>query len=164
MSLDLCPFLPEADEAFWFQVYCSTREEELAQLNWDETQRETFLSVQFAAYRQHYRTKLPDANYEVVLHDGCPAGIFIVARRQDEIRLADIALLPEYRNGGIGTALLRGLQDEAAQLGKPVTLHVRMNNRAVSFYQRLGFYEVSQDGVYYLMKWSQDQVHADDAG
>ena len=154
MPLALCPFLPEADEEFWFQVYCSTREEELAPIDWDETQRETFLSMQFAAYRQHYRTNLPDADYEVVLHNGCPAGIFIVARRQEEIRLADIALLPQHRNTGIGTTLVRGLLDEAAQLRKPVTVHVQMYNRALSFYQRLGFYQVDQVGMYYLMKWS----------
>ncbi len=154
MSLGRRPLLPEEDEEFWFRVYCSTREEEFAPLAWDETELAAFLSMQFAVYRRGYRTNLPDADYEVILHDGSPAGIFIVLRRQDEIRLADIALLPEYRNGGIGTALLRGLQDEAAKLGKSVTLHVRMNNRAVSFYQRLGFYQVSQDEVFYLMKWS----------
>ena len=154
MSLGLRPFLPEEDEEFWFQVYCSTREEELAPLNWDESQREAFLGMQFAAYRQHYRTDLPDADYEVVLNDGCPAGIFIVARWLDEIRLADIALLPEHRNASIGTTLVRGLLNEAAQLGKTVTVHVRMNNRALSFYQRLGFYQVDQVGMYYLMKWS----------
>ena len=154
MPLALCPFLPEADEEFWFQVYCSTREEELAPLGWNETQRDDFLSMQFAAYRQHYRTNLPDADYQIVLQDGRPAGIFIVARWQDGIRLADIALLPQHRNTGIGTILVRGLLDEAAQLRKPVTVHVQMYSRAISFYQRLGFYQVDQVGMYYLMEWN----------
>jgi GNAT superfamily N-acetyltransferase len=38
--------------------------------------------------------------------------------------LVDIALLPEHRNAGIGTRLIRRLMDEAALAGKPVRPHV----------------------------------------
>ena len=153
MSVGLHPFLPEEDEEFLYRVFCSTREEELGPLDWNEAQREAFLRMQFAAYRHHYRTDLSDADYQVILHDGCPAGIFIVARWKNEIRLADIALLPKHRNAGIGTTLVRSLVDEAEQVGKPVTVHVDKSNRALSFYRRLGFVQVEDVGMHYLMKW-----------
>ena len=54
-----------------------------------------------------------------------------VARWADEIRIVDIALLPEYRGAGIGTPLLGELEDEAAAAGKPLSIHVeRLNRRA----------------------------------
>ena len=39
--------------------------------------------------------------------------------RDDEIRLVDIALLPEHRGAGIGTALMRDLLAEAEQEASP---------------------------------------------
>ena len=43
MSLDLRPVRVE-DEAFLFDVYSSTRSEEMALVAWDETVRESFLA------------------------------------------------------------------------------------------------------------------------
>src|SRR3712207_2371416 len=43
------------------------------------------------------------------------SGRLDVARWPDELRIVDIALLPEHRNAGVGTALLRELQAKAAR-------------------------------------------------
>ena len=51
---------------------------------------------------------------DLILVGGQPAGRLYLHRRDDEIRIMDIALLPDYCNRGIGTTLLRGLQSEAA--------------------------------------------------
>jgi GNAT superfamily N-acetyltransferase len=40
------------------------------------------------------------------------------------MRIIDIALLPAWRGQGLGGAILRTLQDEAAAAGKPLTIHV----------------------------------------
>jgi len=77
-----------------------------------------------------------------------------VARWEKEIRIVDITLLPESRGGGIGTKLLRDLQNEARAAGKSLTIHVERFNRALGLYQRLGFKEVEDKGVYLLMRWS----------
>ena len=53
---------------------------------------------------------------------------WIARSRDDEVRIMDIALLPEYCNRGIGTTLLRGLQSEAAAAGKPLRIHVEKFN------------------------------------
>ena len=76
-----------------------------------------------------------------------------MARWPQEIRIVDIALLPEHRKAGIGTALVSAIQSEAAQANKPVTIHVEQFNPARRLYERLGFRVVKEVGVYILMEW-----------
>ena len=64
--------------------------------------------MQFDAQHAHYQEHYAGAAFDVILVDGQPAGRLYVAREADEIRIVDIALLPEFCNRGIGTTLLRG--------------------------------------------------------
>jgi ribosomal protein S18 acetylase RimI-like enzyme len=70
------------------------------------------------------------------------------------MRIVDIALLPRYRNGGIGTAILRDILAEAATAGKPVRIHVEKFNPAMRWYERVGFRAIEDQGVYVLMEWT----------
>lgn len=133
-------------------VYASTREEELAVVPWDDAQREQFLRQQFDAQDAYYRENYANTRFDVIEVDGRPVGRLYVARWQDEIRIVDIALLPEVRGVGVGTELLSGLLDEAAATGKRLTIHVEKFNRARALYERLGFTEVADRGVYVLME------------
>ena len=63
----------------------------------------------------------------------------------------DIALLPDYRNRGIGSGLLRDLLEEAAVTGKRLTIHVERYNPALRLYRRMGFEPVGETGVYLLL-------------
>jgi ribosomal protein S18 acetylase RimI-like enzyme len=65
----------------------------------------------------------------------------------------DITLLPEHRGSGLGTALLRELMAEGEAAGKPVTIHVEVYNPAMRLYQRLGFRQIADRGVYHLLEW-----------
>ena len=103
---------------------------------------------------RHYQEHYAGAAFDVILVDGQPAGRLYVAREEDEIRIVDIALLPEYRNRGIGTTLLRGLQSEAAAAGKPLRIHVERFNPALRLYERLGFRRSTDRGVYLFMEWT----------
>jgi GNAT superfamily N-acetyltransferase len=114
--------------------------------------------MQFLAQDQQYRATHPGAEDSVIVVDGHPAGRLWVARDGDGIRLLDIALLPEHRGRGIGTALIRRLQDEAAAQGLPLRLHVARTNPATSLYLRLGFHPEGGDGVYQAMAWSRVRV------
>jgi GNAT superfamily N-acetyltransferase len=143
----------DGDELFLYQVYASTRAEEMDLVNWNAEQKQAFLQMQFTAQREHYRLHYPAAEYSVIWRDRDCAGRLIVDRSADKILLMDIALLPEYRNAGIGTGLVRGLQDEASQTGRPLRLHVEFFNRALKLYERMGFRQVDELGVYYEMEW-----------
>jgi ribosomal protein S18 acetylase RimI-like enzyme len=72
----------------------------------------------------------------------------------EEIRLMDIALLPAYRNQGIGTRLMHDLLEEAETSHHFIGLHVEQFNRAYQLYQRLGFRDVEMRGIYMYMTWT----------
>ena len=155
LSLRLRPLTPE-DTSFLARVYASSRAEELALTSWSEEQKEIFCRRQFDAQAAYYAANYPDALFQVIERDGEPVGRLYVARWEKEIRIVDITLLPEFRGSGIGTKLLRDLQDEARGAGKSLTIHVERFNRALTLYQRLGFRQVEDKGVYLLMRWSAD--------
>jgi ribosomal protein S18 acetylase RimI-like enzyme len=142
------------DEEFLYRVYASTRQEELAQTGWEEAQKESFLRMQFDAQSRYYREHYTEAKFSVILADGRPAGRLYVARWPEEIRIVDIALLPEHRGARIGTSLLRDLISESEESGKPLSIHVERFNPVLRLYERLGFRKVADKGVYFLMERS----------
>jgi GNAT superfamily N-acetyltransferase len=142
------------DDRFLLSVYASTRAEELAQVQWEEGQQEAFVKWQFDMQRREYDTRFPDAEYSVIEIDGQPAGRIWIGRSQDEIRLLDIALLPEFQNRRAGTLLVRSLMDEANSNGKRLRHMVFvLNNEADRFYERLGFVVIEELGAYKHMEW-----------
>ena len=153
MSLRLRPATAD-DDAFLRRVYASTRADELDLLGWSEAEKQAFLAMQFEAQDRHYRAHFANARFDVIERDGAPAGRLYVDRAPGEIRIVDIALLPEHRGAGAGSALLRELLAEAAAHGQCVTIHVERSNPARRLYERLGFRVEADDGAVYLfMAW-----------
>ena len=151
-TLTLREATPE-DEAFLLRVYADSRREELARVPWTDEQRHTFPASQFASQYRYYREHYDRATYQVIVADGQPVGRLFVARWPEEIRIMDIALLTERRGIGIGTRLLRVLCDEADAIGARVGIHVEKQNPAGRLYDRLGFEEREDRGVYsYLVR------------
>jgi ribosomal protein S18 acetylase RimI-like enzyme len=142
----------DADRAFLVGLYASVREEELAQVDWDQGLKDAFVEQQFAAQDAHYRTNYPGATLDVIEVDGRAAGRLYVHRGPSDIRIMDIALAPAFRGRGIGTELLRALMAEADASGRKLSIHVEMNNPARSLYDRLGFEPAGEHGVYVLME------------
>ena len=66
----------------------------------------------------------------------------------------DISLLPEYRNRGLGAALIHDLMAECAASREPLRLQVAKGNRAARLYERLGFLKTGEDEIYYHMWWN----------
>jgi ribosomal protein S18 acetylase RimI-like enzyme len=156
LSLRLRSVTP-LDDSFLAGVYASTRAEELAPTGWSDEQKADFCRRQFDAQTAHYSANYPKASFQVIERDGQPIGRLYVARWEKEIRIVDITLLPEFRGTGIGSKLLRELQEEARSAGKSLTIHVERFNPALRLYQRLGFEQVQDKGVYLLLEWDGDQ-------
>lgn len=140
------------DEAFLFELYASTRQEELDTWGWPPEMRNAFLTLQFKA-SQGYHQAFPDAEFQIVLLDGVNAGRLVINRTREEIRLVDLALLPEHRNAGVGTALLQRLFGEAAAARRPLRLEVLKTNRARRLYQRLGFVPSGETELHCELEW-----------
>lgn len=140
------------DMAFLADLYASTRMEELAQTNWPEAAKRDFLNQQFLAQHQHYMRHYAGARWLIVECDAAAAGRLYFVHWPREIRIIDIALMPEARGKGFGTALLEDIIDEAISAGKAISIHVDRMNPALSLYRRLGFQEIEDKGVYLLME------------
>jgi ribosomal protein S18 acetylase RimI-like enzyme len=69
------------------------------------------------------------------------------------VTMIDIALLPQWRGRGTGTALIEAALAEAAAAGQAVSIMVEKFNPALRLYKRLGFYETSDEGVHLAMEW-----------
>jgi len=143
----------EADDAFIFNCYASTRAQELAQVPWSPEQKEAFVKMQYTAQKQHYAAEAPQASHDIIYVDAIPVGRIFLDRRQDALHILDITVLPQHRNHGIGSLLLRRLLDETGKLGKPVTIYVESFNPSVRFFERLGFQKDHEKGFHLLMKW-----------
>ena len=154
MSLITLRAIQPEDMDLLYGVYASTRAEELMPVPWSETQKADFLRSQFNAQHSYYIKHYPQARFQVIELDGAPAGRLYVDERASEIRIVDIALLPEFRRRGAGTRLLCDILAEGKRLNVPVTIHVERFNPALRLYEQLGFRMAEDRGVYYFMKWN----------
>lgn len=142
------------DEEFLVSVYASTRADELAQVPWTDEQKAAFVRMQFEAQRRDYEARYTGKDHNVILLDGRPVGRLWLGRDDEQIRLLDIALLPEWRNRGVGTALITRLIEEARETGKALRDMVFvLNPDAQRFYERLGFRVFEEFGAYRHMEW-----------
>jgi ribosomal protein S18 acetylase RimI-like enzyme len=144
----------QADYLFLRNLYASTREEEMKQFPFDELRKKEFLDQQFAAQYQHYQLHYPTCERNIIEIDGKPAGRLWIDEWKDQIRLVDIALMPDWRGSGVGSTLVREVLERGRSAGKPVTIHVEAYNPALRMYERMGFARVDTNGVYFLMKWT----------
>jgi GNAT superfamily N-acetyltransferase len=160
-KLSLRPVTKE-DDPFLLEVYASTRAEELDQADWQEGQREVFVRWQFDLQRREYDARFPEARYELVLIGDQPAGRIWVGEDDEQIRLLDIALLPQFQRRGAGALLLKRLMKEAERVGKPLRHMVFvLNNDAHRFYERLGFVVIEDLGAYKHMEYRPVEKNAE---
>jgi ribosomal protein S18 acetylase RimI-like enzyme len=148
----------DADYDFMRVLYHSTRVEEMKLFPFTEEQKVAFLDWQFLSQWQHYAQHYPTCERRIIEVNGVAAGRLYVDRWKTEIRVVDIALLPEFRGRGIGARLMREMLAEGSQARKAVTIHVEVFNPARALYHRLGFAEVDTSGAYVLMRWEPPQT------
>ena len=147
-----------SDIPFLLRLYASTREEELAAVPWSDEQKRQFLALQFQAQRTHYRKYFADCAFDVIERSGEPAGRLYLQVRRTQLHIIDVTLLPAWRRRGIGTAILKELQETGRARRKGVGIMVEKFNPAMQLYRRLGFSDLADHGVYLEMEWLPDGV------
>jgi len=142
------------DVELLYRIYASTREDELAAVPWDAAAKEAFLRMQFDAQDRYYRAIFPDASYDLIVSGEEVLGRLYVDRGEAAWLVLDIALLPDHRGQGIGARLLTDVLAEAGAAAKPVQIHVERFNPAQRLYDRLGFRQIADEGVYLRLEWN----------
>jgi GNAT superfamily N-acetyltransferase len=150
-SLKLRP-QTDADDSLLLALYSSTRADELAMTGWDAATCDSFLRMQFDAQRLGYRQMFPKAQFDIVLAADVPIGRIVVNRDIEEIRVVDLVITPERRERGIGTELMKRLIVESIAEQKPLRLWVVRGNRALRFYERLGFSVIGESATHLEME------------
>ena len=143
----------EEDLPFIEALYWSTREDELAGTGWPEALKRQFAAQQQSAQSRHFELNHPGAEWLLIEQGGAAIGRLYVEDRDDRILLVDIALMPESRGRGIGTAIIGDLLALGRDEGKPVWLSVFKTNKARRLYARLGFAFAGDAGAYDEMEW-----------
>ncbi len=144
------------DDLPWLRdLYASTRAEEMAPVPWPEIAKRSFLDQQFGLQHQHYLKHFGDADFLAIEHtERGPVGRYYLQRVAPAHLLVDISLFPALRGSGVGTALIRQSQQDAAALGRGMRLHVQQSNPgARRLYERLGFVAEGNEGTHRPMRW-----------
>jgi ribosomal protein S18 acetylase RimI-like enzyme len=143
-----------ADDQFVSEVYSSSREQEMALVPWNDAQREAFLRMQCAAQISHYQKHHPKAEHSIVLVDGMPVGRVYIDRAEEKIEILDLTILTAHRGKGAGSYILKQLQEESRETGKPLNIYVESFNPSLALFERLGFKKNSEEGIHFLMEWN----------
>ena len=152
-TITLRPVDPERDREFLLRVYGESRDDVQRLVDWTPEQKQAFVASQFALQDAYYREHFPEASFDVIEVDGDAAGRLYVDRRDDEIRVIDIALLRAFRRRGVGSHFLRALLDGAGASDRTVTIHVEQDNPALGLYEQLGFRRQGEVGIHWFMEW-----------
>ena len=147
--------LDERDLSWLRDLYASTRAEEMAQVPWSEIAKRGFLDQQFTLQHQHYMAHFGDSDFLAIERGGRPLGRYYLQRVAPAHLIVDISLFPQARGQGLGQALIRQSQDDAAAIGRGMHLHVHdANPGARRLYERLGFVaEATSEHGYRPMRW-----------
>jgi GNAT superfamily N-acetyltransferase len=148
----------DADEAFLLNLYAQERTAEWMLAGLDAGQCQMLVQMQFRARQTGYATNHQTAVQEIVCaEDGAPAGTILVERTANGMHLIDIALIDGKRSQGLGTAVIRDLQQECRTRKWTLKLQVLKGNPAERLYRNLGFEVVGEDSLRRQMLWSGSQ-------
>jgi ribosomal protein S18 acetylase RimI-like enzyme len=141
-SIELRPAGSE-DYDFIFNVHCAAMHASVERVfGWDQDWQARYFREQFDTVAR-----------QIIRHDGAEIGSISVEEKSTGFVLNSIAILPEYQGFGIGTSLIRRLQQRASTRGLPVTLQVLRGNPALRLYERMGFQVIGETDTHYRMKW-----------
>jgi N-acetylglutamate synthase-like GNAT family acetyltransferase len=99
-----------------------------------------------------FREKFDPTHIQVLTEQGRTIGMLKVIREAIEIFFADLQLLPQYRNQGIGSCIIAKIAVEADQIGLPIRLKVLRGNPVKRLYEQFGFQTISETETAFHMK------------
>jgi ribosomal protein S18 acetylase RimI-like enzyme len=142
------------DQEFLYRLFSLVYSEKLQLVPLSAEEKKTLVELMYQGFTRHYDSLAPASDDRLVLLNNESIGRMILLQTREEIRLADLAILPQYRGIGIGSALISQLQTESLMSKRPVHLQVGRFDRALRLYQRLGFYKIDTIGPYLHLEWS----------
>ena len=110
--------------------------------DWDESHQ-----------RELHNTRFAKHDFRIVEFHGNDVGFFATSNTSGVLKLHQLFILPEHQSRGIGSACMKRIINDANMADKRVNLQVlKINTRAITFYQRLGFVIVDDNSVHLQME------------
>lgn len=146
--------MTKADEEFVMNLYVASRWHEVEPLvDWTMAQKIAFLEHQHGLQHMHYLKAHPEGDFMILERENFDMARLYLDYREDEIQLCDISVARVVQRQGLGSWLIRSVQEEGYRLNKRVTLHVDTRNPAQRLYLGLGFMVVGQTDTHLRMEW-----------
>ena len=141
----------EADHEFARMAYLVSYRDVMTKQfgSWDEEEQSKYFEIVWS-----------DGDNQIINVEGKPSGFLQVEELPDKTWVHEVVLLPEVQGKGIGSRLLRTIQETAKQRQVPVRLNVLHANPAIELYKRLGFEAVGEAETYTEMEWKPTQGSA----
>ncbi len=109
---------------------------------WDEDEQRRLHERRFRARDVH-----------IINVAGADVGVLSYVVEQDHVELNQLFVLPGHQGKGVGTECMTRIIRKARRLGLPVRLGVlKVNPRALAFYERLGFRRTAETDTHILME------------
>lgn len=143
----------DLDTPFLFGLYMSSRQVEINSWEWSEKEQLDFLRMQYDCQQRSYHMQYPDMESRIITYSSIPVGRILLTKKETVTILLDITLLPKYQNRGIGTALLKEMQQNIKPEESLRLTVLKSNRSAHKLYERLGFKESSEDELHLIMEW-----------
>lgn len=103
--------------------------------------------------RRLHERRFASQDFQVIQVSGIDVGIMAVVRQADCLKVNQMFILPEYQSRGIGTACMMHIIEDAEASKLPVRLRVlKVNSRAIAFFQRLGFKSIGESDTHVVME------------
>jgi GNAT superfamily N-acetyltransferase len=135
-------------------IYRSTRDD-LSQLDAEDEFIDILIEQQFQAQAHSYEQEFPSATHLIIEHQAQSVGRLILDFGSDSLNILDVALSRDMRGRGLGSHLLRGLQEAAVRVGAPLHLSVDPANvGAHRLYLQLGFVQIGTMGLNFKLEWN----------
>ena len=115
------------------------------------------LKLDMAAHAVGFRQRWDVTQVRIITLDGVDIGWLQSFVEDDALFLGQLFVEKRLRRQGIGTELVKGLIEEAASAGRPVTLGVVNTNPALRLYEWLGFRTTHEDERKFYMRREPDR-------
>ena len=135
----------EADSEFCFLVReLAFRKYAERVRGWDEEREQAI-----------HRTRFASQNYKVIQFAGRDVGVLSAKTEPAAIKVFQVFILPEYQSKGIGASVMKQIMQKSVRLRLPIRLQViNGNDRALLFYERLGFHRIGITDTHIQMERS----------
>lgn len=107
-----------------------------------------------AKQRNAHARRFENQDFRIISYDNVDVGVVALEATHRCMKLNQMLLLPDFQGRGLGRASMKLIQQEAQALCLAIRLKVlRVNPRARSFYESLGFRRNGVTDTHDLLEW-----------